>query len=98
MKAVGKPCAGKLHARFDEGPLRRSFQISGLLYTNSPDEHFILDLHPETPLVSIAAGFSGHGFKFCSVIGEIMADFALEGGCDRFDLNLFRINRKMRST
>ena len=31
-KAVGKPCAGKLHARFDEGPLRRSFQISGLLY------------------------------------------------------------------
>jgi hypothetical protein len=30
--AVGKPCAGKLHARFDEGPLRRSPQISGLLY------------------------------------------------------------------
>ncbi|HET9365499.1 MAG TPA: N-methyl-L-tryptophan oxidase [Candidatus Angelobacter sp.] len=65
------------------------------LFTNSPDEHFILDLHPETPLVSIAAGFSGHGFKFCSVVGEIMADFALEGECDRFDLRLFRINRKM---
>lgn len=68
------------------------------LFTNSPDEHFILDLHPETPRVSIAAGFSGHGFKFSSVIGEIMADFALEGGCDRFDLSLFKMRRKMKAT
>jgi len=67
------------------------------LFTNSPDEHFFLDLHPETPLVSIAAGFSGHGFKFASVIGEIMADFALEGGCARFDLDLFRIKRVMKA-
>ena len=35
-KTVGKPCAGKLHARFDEGPLRRSLQISGLLYRVRP--------------------------------------------------------------
>jgi len=62
------------------------------LFTNSPDEHFILDLHPEIPEVSIAAGFSGHGYKFCSVVGEIMADLALEGGT-RFDLGLFRIGR-----
>ena len=68
------------------------------LFTNSPDEHFILDLHPETPRVSIAAGFSGHGFKFSSVIGEIMTDFALEGGCDRFDLSLFKMRRKMKAT
>ncbi|HXA51825.1 MAG TPA: N-methyl-L-tryptophan oxidase [Candidatus Acidoferrum sp.] len=63
------------------------------LFTNSPDEHFILDLHPEFPQVSMAAGFSGHGFKFAPVIGEIMADFAIEGGCGRWDLELFRLGR-----
>jgi len=63
------------------------------LFTNSPDGHFILDLHPEFPQVSIAAGFSGHGFKFATVIGEILADFAIEGGCSRWDLSLFRLNR-----
>jgi sarcosine oxidase len=63
------------------------------LFTNSPDEHFILDLHPEWPQVAIAAGFSGHGFKFAPVIGEIMADLALEGDCARHDLSLFRLAR-----
>jgi sarcosine oxidase len=63
------------------------------LFTNSPDEHFILDLLPGVPQVSIAAGFSGHGFKFATVIGEIMADFALEGGSPRHDLSLFRLER-----
>jgi sarcosine oxidase len=63
------------------------------MFTNSPDEHFILDLHPEYPQVSIAAGFSGHGFKFAPVIGEIMADFAFEGGCGKWDLSLFRLDR-----
>ncbi|MGA1600056.1 MAG: N-methyl-L-tryptophan oxidase [bacterium] len=48
------------------------------LYTNSPDEHFFLGLHPEFPQVSLAAGFSGHGFKFASVIGEVLADLATE--------------------
>jgi len=63
------------------------------LFTNSPDEHFILDVHPEWPQVSIAAGFSGHGFKFAPVIGEIMADLAIEGGCKRWELGLFRLRR-----
>ncbi|HEV2356027.1 MAG TPA: N-methyl-L-tryptophan oxidase, partial [bacterium] len=65
------------------------------MFTNSPDEHFILDLHPdysERPRVCLAAGFSGHGFKFCSVVGEIMADLALEGR-SRHDLRLFRLSR-----
>ena len=64
------------------------------LFSNSPDEHFVLDLHPDHPQVAIAAGFSGHGFKFASVVGEIMADFALEGGCPRFDLSLFGLMRR----
>jgi sarcosine oxidase len=62
------------------------------LFTNSPDEHFILDRHPQHANVAIAAGFSGHGFKFCSVVGEIMADLALEGE-SRHDLVLFRLGR-----
>jgi sarcosine oxidase len=65
------------------------------LFTNSPDEHFVLDRHPDYPQVSIAAGFSGHGFKFASVVGEIMADFAVAGGSERFsDLSLFSITRR----
>jgi sarcosine oxidase len=62
------------------------------LFTNSPVEHFILDLHPEWPQVAIAAGFSGHGFKFCSVVGEIMSDLAVDGST-RWDINLFRLDR-----
>lgn len=49
------------------------------LYTNSPDGHFILDRHPQHDRVLIAAGFSGHGFKFASVIGETLADLADTG-------------------
>lgn len=49
------------------------------LYTNSPDHHFIIDRHPAHPRVAIACGFSGHGFKFASVVGEVLADLALEG-------------------
>lgn len=66
------------------------------LFTNSPDEHFILDRHPDCDNVAVAAGFSGHGFKFCSVVGEIMADLALEGR-SRHDLSLFRLSRFARA-
>ncbi|MEZ4709283.1 MAG: N-methyl-L-tryptophan oxidase [Caldilineaceae bacterium] len=46
------------------------------MFTNAPDGHFIIDLHPEHPQVSYASACSGHGFKFGSVIGEILADLA----------------------
>lgn len=46
------------------------------MFTNSPDEHFIVGQHPEHENVSFAAGFSGHGYKFCSVVGEILAELA----------------------
>jgi sarcosine oxidase len=49
------------------------------MYTNTPDEHFVISVHPEYPQVAIACGFSGHGYKFCSVVGEILADLATEG-------------------
>jgi sarcosine oxidase len=46
------------------------------LFTNAPDGHFLLDLHPQLPQVAYASACSGHGFKFASVIGEILADLA----------------------
>jgi len=45
----------------------------------SRDEHFIVDRHPGHPQVSFAAGLSGHGFKFTSVLGEVLAGLALDG-------------------
>jgi sarcosine oxidase len=74
-----------------DGP---TMAMTTCLFTNSWDEHFVLDVHPEHPQVSVAAGFSGHGFKFCSVVGEIMADLAEYGSSSRFDLSLFRATRR----
>ncbi|MGE4096094.1 MAG: N-methyl-L-tryptophan oxidase [Candidatus Binatia bacterium] len=51
------------------------------LYTMSADGHFVVDVHPRSPNVIFAAGLSGHGFKFASVLGEILADLALAGKC-----------------
>jgi sarcosine oxidase len=62
------------------------------MFTNSPDEHFILDTLPGLPQVSVAAGFSGHGFKHSSVVGEIMADLAQHGDTQH-DIGLFRMDR-----
>ena len=59
------------------------------MYTMTPDEHFIIDRHPEHPQVAFAAGFSGHGFKFSSVVGEILADLAVEGRT-RWDIGFLR--------
>jgi sarcosine oxidase len=67
------------------------------LYTNTPDKNFIITTHPECPQVSIACGFSGHGFKFCSVVGEIMADLALTGQT-RHDIGLFQLGRLARQS
>ncbi len=68
------------------------------MFTNSPDEHFILDAHPEAENVYIAAGFSGHGFKFASVVGEIMTDLALDGGEKYADqIGMFRLARFQRT-
>jgi sarcosine oxidase len=59
------------------------------LYTNTPDEHFLIDRHPRHSRVLIASACSGHGFKFAPVIGEIVADLAQQR-TPRFDLALFR--------
>ncbi len=62
------------------------------LYTNTPDANFLIDFHPSHPQVLLASICSGHGFKFSSAMGEILADLLLAGR-SRFDLSLFRLGR-----
>jgi sarcosine oxidase len=69
-----------------------TMSLRACLFTNTPDEHFIIDLHPRHSQLVIAAGFSGHGYKFCSVVGEILADLAVQGST-RHDIGLFQLNR-----
>nr|BFE63489.1 N-methyl-L-tryptophan oxidase [Dactylosporangium thailandense] len=49
------------------------------MYTNTPDQHFVIARHPGRERVTVACGFSGHGFKFVPVVGEILADLCLTG-------------------
>ena len=63
------------------------------LFTNAPDEHFILDHHPAHPDIVLASPCSGHGYKFCSVIGEIVADMVSGNGRTRHDIGFLRLDR-----
>jgi sarcosine oxidase len=72
-----------------DGPLVDS---AVCMYTNTPDGDFLIDFHPSHSSVLIASPCSGHGFKFSSAIGEILADLAMEGR-SRFDLAPFRLDR-----
>ena len=65
------------------GPLPDAFdrvlRTKTCFYTMTPDEHFLIDRHPDFPNLIFAAGFSGHGFKFAPAIGEALAELALTG-------------------
>jgi sarcosine oxidase len=66
------------------------------LYSMTPDRDFIVDRYPEHANVVVAAGFSGHGFKFAPVIGEMLADLALDSAARpmaRFALKRFGVSR-----
>jgi hypothetical protein len=54
-------------------------RASVCMWTNTPDHHFVLAPHPRHPEVVLAGGCSGHAFKFVPVIGEILADLAIDG-------------------
>lgn len=62
------------------------------IFTNTPDEHFIIDRYPGLPQVILASPCSGHGFKFASAIGEVLADLAMDRD-PVFDLSMFRLDR-----
>jgi sarcosine oxidase len=57
----------------------RWLRATPCMYTTTPDEHFVVAGHPGHEQVTVACGFSGHGFKFVPVIGEILADLATMG-------------------
>jgi len=63
------------------------------MYTNTPDDHFIVDRHPQFENVLIAGGFSGHGFKFSPVVGEVLAEMVsvhrVGEGMELFSLRRF---------
>jgi sarcosine oxidase len=77
----------------------QTLRMQACIFTNSPDSHFILDILPEYPQVIVASPCSGHGFKFASVIGEILADLS-ERGDTIHDISLHRLKRLLdpRST
>ena len=66
--------------------------LTPCMFTNTTDDHFVIDTLPDCPQVVVASPCSGHGYKFCSVIGEILADLAVAGK-SAFDLSLFRLAR-----
>src|SRR3972149_5843204 len=74
------------------GPLLAS---TTCMYTMTPDGHFIIAFHPQHQNVVLACGFSGHGFKFAPVVGEILADLALLGRTEH-DISLFALDRFAR--
>lgn len=65
---------------------------STCLFTNTPDEHFIIDRLRDAPEVVVVSACSGHGFKFCSVIGEVVADLVTTGRTPH-DISLFTLDR-----
>jgi sarcosine oxidase len=67
--------------------------LRACMFTNTPDEHFVLDHHPDHRQVVLASPCSGHGYKFCSVIGEILADLATRDGVTRHDIGFLRLTR-----
>lgn len=70
----------------------RVLRAKTCLYTMTPDEHFVIGPHPQFKSCSIACGFAGHGFKFASVVGEVLADLAIDG-TTRYPIGLFSPER-----
>lgn len=70
----------------------RQSHVSVCMYTMTPDEHFIIDRHPNHENVLIAAGFSGHGYKFAPVVGETLAQLTLDGSTNH-PVDFLRLDR-----
>jgi sarcosine oxidase len=70
----------------------RTLDLQACLFTNTRDEHFVVDCLPGMPQIVVASPCSGHGFKFASVMGEMLADLAT-GRRPAFDLKLFALSR-----
>ena len=84
-----------LLARFLPAANGRLLDARVCLYTNAPDEHFLIDRHPDHPEVVLASPCSGHGFKFAPAIGEALAEL-ITSGRSGFDLSPFALSRFAR--
>ena len=73
------------------------YRSTTCIYTRAPDGHFLLGLHPRHPQIVIASPCSGHGFKFASVIGEVLADLATRRTTDK-PIDLFSPGRFCRAS
>ncbi|MEP6809469.1 MAG: N-methyl-L-tryptophan oxidase [Chthoniobacterales bacterium] len=78
------------------GAAHRFRHASACMYTFTPDEHFVIDRHPSHPNLILCGGFSGHGFKFAPVIGEIVAELAVHGGT-RHEVDFLGLGRFLNS-
>ena len=66
--------------------------LTTCMWTMSDDEHFLLGRPDGYDSVTLGAGFSGHGFKFAPVTGEVLADLAIDGGTAH-EIGAFDVNR-----
>lgn len=82
--------------RYMPGSTGRVLQTVTCMYTMTPDEQYIIDRHPQHPQALYACGFSGTGFKFSCVVGEILAELALDGKT-RFDIDFMAARRFVSS-
>ena len=78
MRDALRPCLPALAAG-------RMVETVSCKYTLTPDHHFVIGVHPDAANVVIASPCSGHGYKFASVIGEILADLAIDGATPSSD-------------
>jgi sarcosine oxidase len=81
--------------RWMPGAARTLREAKPCMYTLTPDENFVIDRHPEHPNLILCGGFSGHGFKFAPVVGEIGAALALDGG-SRYGIEFLSLQRFAR--
>lgn len=77
--------------KYLNGAVKAHKQSRVCIYTMTPDEHFIIDQHPEYAHVVFASPCSGHGFKFSNVIGQLLAELAVSGQSS-FDISFFRLS------
>jgi sarcosine oxidase len=93
---------------YDIEPVRRALEAllpgsagrylggKACMYALTPDENFVITIHPNDERIVVAGGFSGHGFKFAPVVGEILTGLLVEGGT-RFDIEFLSPKRFART-
>jgi sarcosine oxidase len=87
-----KASLGAILKRYIPAAAGDPVQATTCIYTRAPDEHFVLGLHSDHPKIVLASPCSGHGFKFASIVGEVLADLATTQATNS-PIELFRPDR-----